>query len=108
MCFTAWRDTHSSLIKLLANIHAPISQRPLINYEWCIKWFIRRSFWSHLLISLSLLLFVLQSESELLQCRAIQGVLGALELDDLVEDGPQLVQKRLDGHTGKEFKEARV
>lgn len=77
--------------KLLGNIYAPrIPKR-----------FIRRSFWSYLLISLSLLLFVLQSESELLQCRAIQGVLGALELDDLVEDGPQLVQKRLDGTYGK-------
>lgn len=59
----------------------------------------------YLLLSLLLLLFILQSEGEFLQGRAVQGVLGALELDDLVEYGPQLVQKRLDGQTETQFLE---
>lgn len=46
---------------------------------------------SYLLLPLLLLLLKLQSEGELLQGWAVQGVLGALELDDLVEYGPQLV-----------------
>lgn len=51
---------------------------------------------SDLVLSLFLLLFELQPQTELLQRRAVQRVLSALELDDLVEDGPQLVQQGLD------------
>ena len=49
----------------------------------------------YLLLFLPLHLFILQSEGELLQRRAVEGVLGALELYYLVKYGPQLVQKRL-------------
>lgn len=50
---------------------------------------------AYLVLPLLLPLLELQAEGELLQGRAVQRVLGALELDDLVEDGPQLVQQWL-------------
>lgn len=50
---------------------------------------------AYLVLSLLLPLVELQPEGEFLQGRPVQRVLGALELDDLVEDGPQLVQQRL-------------
>lgn len=52
---------------------------------------------SYLLLSLLLLLLIQQAEGQFLQCGAVEGVLGTLELDDLVKYGPQLVQERLEG-----------
>lgn len=51
---------------------------------------------------------MLQSEAELLQRRAVQGVLRVLKLDDLVKYGPQLVQQGLGRHTEMSRKEMHV
>lgn len=92
LCFLFGR--HSPLTLNQTDGHVLYVREDTLNYHRLL------SSSSYLLLPLSLLLLVLQSEGELLQRRAVERVLGALELDDLIKNGSELVQKRLSGQRG--------